>query len=306
MRAIGIDGGGSHTRFVLYDEESGILNGFYIEIPGNYHLLGLERLKKVFKEGLKKVAEDRHFDVLGAGLSGVDRPYDIGLISEIFRDLGIEDVVISNDAVAALWGAVGGIGALMVSGTGSIVIGRNAEGNICRAGGWGYMFEEYCGGFWLVKRGTMAILDFKDGLGPPTTLEKEMLDFLGIKDTEGIIYNYYSDFSKSKISSAARVVLREAEKGDEVSRNIVKEGIDGALKMISVVANRCNFGEYFTFSYTGGIFNSKYFLKEMEGAFKRTFPNASFVKPRFDADVGAAMMAIDWRRNNRGKIIWDV
>ncbi len=303
MRAIGIDGGGSHTRFVLYDEKLGIINGIDIAIPGNYHLLGIEKLKKVFKEGIKNVAEDRHFDALGAGLSGVDRPSDIALISKVFQELGIEDVVISNDAIAALWGAVGGIGILMVAGTGSIVIGRNAEGNICRAGGWGYMFEEYCGGFWFAKRGTMAVLDHKDGLGPPTTLEKEIPKFLGIDNIEDIIYVYYSDFSKSKISSVARIVLEEAEKGDEVSKKILKEGIDNALKMISVVANRCNFDENFTFSYTGGIFNSRYFLMEMKTAFEKAFPKALFLKPRFGADVGAAIMAIDWRRNSRGKVV---
>ena len=299
MLAVGIDGGGSRTRFVLYDEKAGILNSVKIDTPANYHLVAVEKVKEVFEYGIKRVSNGSPFDIVGAGLSGVDRADDKKVISEIFEDMGIKNFIISNDGVAALWGATGGVGVLMISGTGSIIVGRNSKGDVCRAGGWGYMFDEYCSGFWLSNRAAMAALDYKDGIGPFTTLESALLDFYGIKAIDDIIYLYYSNFDKSKIASAAKVVLQEAQKGDEVSMKIVKTCLENSLNMISMVARRCGFGEKFIFSYAGGLFNSEYFLRKTKGAFESAFPKAQFKQPEFGADVGAALMAIDsWRRKN--------
>ena len=299
MRAIGIDGGGGHTSFVLYDEKEGILNSVKIDSPSNYHLVGLDEVRRIFVEGIKRVSKGSDFDTIGAGLSGVDRENDKKLISEVFEKIGVKNFTISNDGIAALWGATGGIGILMVSGTGSIIVGRNSKGKIHRAGGWGYMFDEYCSGFWLSNRAAMAALNYRDGLGPFTTLESILVDFYGIKEIKDIVYLYYSDFDKSKIASAANIVLREAQKGDEVSMRIVKVGIENAFNMISAVARKCEFERKFVFSYIGGLFNSKYFLRRIKGAFEATFPEAQFMHPKFGADVGAALMAIDsWRRKN--------
>ncbi len=299
LRAIGIDGGGSHTRFVLYDEKVGVLNSLEINSPGNYHLIGAEGVKKIFKEGIKRVSSNSYFDTIGAGLSGVDRPTDKKIISEIFEEIGVKDFAISNDGVTALWGATGGVGILMISGTGSIIVGRNSKGKVYRAGGWGYMFDEYCSGFWFSNRAAMAALNYRDRLGPFTTLESVLVNFYGIKSIDDIVYLYYSDFDKAKIASAAKVVLQEAQKGDEISMKIVKNGVENALNMISVVARRCGFGGRFTFSYIGGLFNSKYFLRRVENAFEATFPRAQFMHPKFGADVGAALMAIDlWRKKD--------
>ncbi len=302
MRAIGIDGGGGHTSFVLYDEKEGILNSVKIDSPSNYHLVGLDEVKRIFEEGIKRVSNGSDFDTIGAGLSGVDRSSDKKLISEVFEKIGVKNFTISNDGIAALWGATGGIGILMVSGTGSIVVGRNPKGEIYRAGGWGYMFDEYCSGFWFSNRAAMAALNYRDGLGPFTTLESALVDFYGIKEIDDIVYIYYSDFDKSKIASAANIVLREAQKGDEVSMRIVKVGIENALNMISAVARKCGFEKEFAFSYVGGLFNSEYFFKRLKSAFEAMFPKARFMHPKFGADVGAALMAIDSRRRKNENI----
>ena len=296
MRAVGIDGGGSHTSFVLYDEKVGILNSIEINSPSNYHLVGLKEVKKIFEEGIKRVTGSSYFDTIGAGLSGVDRSTDKRVISEIFKEIGVKDFAISNDGIAALWGATVGIGILMALGTGSIVVGRNSKDEIYRVGGWGYMFDEYCSGFWFSNRAAMAALNYRDGLGPFTTLESALVNFYGIKEIKDIVYLYYSDFDKAKIASAVEVVLEEAQKGDEISMKIVKNGIEKAMEMIDTVRRKCRFTNKFAFSYTGGLFKSKYFLKRIKRSFEAYFPDGDFITPKFGADVGAALMAIDSRR----------
>ncbi len=299
MRAIGIDGGGSRTRFVLYDEKAGVLNSIEINSPSNYHLVDLEKVKRVFKEGIERVSNGSCFDTLGAGLSGVDRPNDKKVIFRVFKEIGVKDFAISNDGITALWGAIDGVGVLMIAGTGSIIVGRNSKGEIHRSGGWGYMFDEYCSGFWFSNRAAMAALDCKDGLGPKTALSQRLIEFYNLNDIEDIIYLYYSNFEKSKIASAAKLVFEEAVRGDEVAMEIVRVGIEKVMEMIKVVKERCGFIENFAFSYTGGLFKSKYFLERIKQAFEAAFPQAQFIRPKFGADVGAALMAIDsWRKTH--------
>ncbi len=296
MRTIGIDGGGSKTRFVLYDEDEDVINRVDLEEASNYHLVGLERAQNVFKKGIDLVSKGEAFDAIGAGLSGVDRPKDLERIKTIFKTLGFADVVIANDGITALWGATGGTGILMISGTGSIVIGRNEKGTIVRAGGWGYAIDEVCGGYWFVNRATIAALRFNDGIGHATTLVRRLQEFFNLENIGDVIYLYYLDFDKSKVASAAKIVIEEAENGDEVSLMILKEGIEMAMKMIGIVNKKCDFEDHFTLSYTGGLFNSSYFKLRFVNAFEAYFPQGRFIEPRFDASIGAAMMAAENKR----------
>jgi len=291
MRSIGIDGGGTHTKFVLYDEDKGVLDFKEINSPTNYHSVGIEKAKKVLLNGIKYVGKNG-FDIVGAGLSSVDTKKDFEIVKRIFKDIGIKNVVIANDGVAALWGATGGVGILMVAGTGSIVIGRNSDGTMARGGGWGYIFEEYCGGFWLVKQATIAILNHKDGIGPFTKLEEDVLKYFNLKTNDEIISLYYPHTNVSKISAAAKIVLDDAKAGDKIAISIVENGIKKSMKIIKSVKSRCKLEDNFTFSYAGGIFSSEYFFEEFKMAFKNIFPQANFVDPKFSPEIGAALMAI--------------
>lgn len=293
MIAIGIDGGGSKTEFCLYDESGKILRTLLIDEPSNYHLVGIEKVKNVISKGITQISAGYSFDAVGAGLSGVDREADKEKIVSIFKEMGIKKFFIQNDGIAALWGATGGIGILIIAGTGSIMIARNESGLIHRAGGWGYAFDEYCGGYWFVTKAIKSLLDFKDGLGLKSTLEDKLTSLFNVKGISDLIYLYYSgNFDKSNISSGAKTVLEEAQKGDKLSMLILKEGLENAMKMIEILKKRSGFKENFVFSYTGGIFKSKYFLERFRRVFEIYFPEAVFMDPKFDPAVGAAMMAI--------------
>ncbi len=298
MKAIGIDGGGSKTEFCLYDESGGVLDTLLLDEPSNYHLVGIERVKAVISEGIKSISRNHAFDVVGAGLSGVDREADKQKIISIFKSLGIKKFFVQNDGVAALWGATGGVGILVIAGTGSIAIARNESGEINRAGGWGYAFDEYCGGYWFVTKAIKALLDHKDGLGIGSILEKKLTEFFQVEKVEDLIYLYYSgNFDKAKISSGSKIVLEASQAEDELAMHILKDGLENIMKMISVLDKRSGFGGKFIFSYTGGIFKSEYFLKRFKRVFEIYFPLATFEDPKFGPSVGAAMMAIHESKN---------
>ncbi len=292
MKTIGIDGGGSGTRFVLWDEEKGVLRIYHSKMPSNYHLVGINNVKKVFEEGIEHVSGGEKFDAVGAGLSGVDREEDMKVVSNVFKELNVDKFFISNDALTALWGALRGVGILMIAGTGSIVIGRNEKGEVSRAGGWGYLLEEYGSGYWFANKAAVAVLQARDGMTKKTSLTRRLLDFYGIKKEGDLVYVYYSNFDKSEIAAVAPIVFEEAQNGDEVAVKIVEEGVSKSLDMIGTVREKCEFNESFEFSYGGGVFSSKFFMKVFKQAFSKTFPPASFKEPKYDAATGAAIMAL--------------
>ena len=53
------------------------------------------------------------------------------------------DIHVVSDAETALYGAHGGgPGVIVIAGTGSIALGRNAAGREARAGGWGWLVDD--------------------------------------------------------------------------------------------------------------------------------------------------------------------
>jgi N-acetylglucosamine kinase-like BadF-type ATPase len=72
-------------------------------------------------------------------------------------------VLVETDAFIAYMGAIGiQPGVLLIAGTGSIVIARNAAGQMCRTGGWGPVFGDEGGGFWIGREAVRTALRAED------------------------------------------------------------------------------------------------------------------------------------------------
>ncbi len=82
--------------------------------------------------------------------------------------LASDRTLVTDDAFIALAGATAGEpGLVVIAGTGSIAFGRNAAGRTARAGGWGYLFGDEGGGFWIARQAIRAALSFEEGWGVP-------------------------------------------------------------------------------------------------------------------------------------------
>src|ERR1700730_5382148 len=68
-----------------------------------------------------------------------------------------------GDIVITLEAAFGpGPGVIAIAGTGSIVYGRDANGQTARAGGWGFAISDEGSGPWAGRRAIAAILSAHD------------------------------------------------------------------------------------------------------------------------------------------------
>jgi N-acetylmuramic acid 6-phosphate etherase len=77
------------------------------------------------------------------------------------------EVFIGNDLDSGLAAAFGlnKPGILVISGTGSVVIGRNATGQTARAGGWGHLLGDHGSGYWIAVAGLRATIREYDRRG---------------------------------------------------------------------------------------------------------------------------------------------
>lgn len=222
---LGIDGGQSSTTAIIGDEAGHIL-GIGRGGPCN-HVGGAEGRTKFTNaiSGCVNAAlgqaghADAEFAAVCAGFSGGPEDKEL-LLRQLVRS---QQLVVTNDALIALSGATAGDpGIIVIAGTGSIAYGRNAEGRIARAGGWGFIYGDEGGGFDLARQALRAALRWEEGWGPATALHGMLLAETGGKDANDALHRMYTtEFPRPRIAGLSRLVDEAAMNGDVVARTLL-------------------------------------------------------------------------------------
>ena len=71
-------------------------------------------------------------------------------------------------------------GIIIIAGTGSIVLGRDAVGTEARAGGWGPLLADDGSGYAIGLAGLRAVFRARDGWGPSTALTQALQEALSL------------------------------------------------------------------------------------------------------------------------------
>ena len=178
MYIIGIDGGGTKTIGILATETGQRLAEVEAG-PANYHVVGEAETRAVLENIVAKLYEKAGVPSGSSvrcclGMAGLGRAADREVIGRICDELGIsQNRILTHDAHIAL---VGGTekqeGVIVISGTGAIVYGINAEGREARASGWGYLLGDEGSGYDIAIKGLQAVARAADGRGDPTALDR--------------------------------------------------------------------------------------------------------------------------------------
>jgi N-acetylglucosamine kinase-like BadF-type ATPase len=260
---LGIDGGQSSTTALIGDETGRVL-GLGRGGPCN-HVRAAEGRAKFLDAiggcvsaacaaaGLDASAVA--FESVCAGFSG--GPADKReLLGELLRAQRLE---VTNDAVIALAGANAGEPAIItIAGTGSIALGRNREGRLARAGGWGYLFGDEGGGFDITRQALRAALRHEEGWGPETSLRDVLLSETGAADVNDLMHRMYTtEFPRPRIAAMAKIVDAAASEGDVIARNILLNAAQElATYSAAVRAQIFAADEPVFIAYFGGVFRS--------------------------------------------------
>jgi N-acetylglucosamine kinase-like BadF-type ATPase len=204
-------------------------------------------------------------------------------------------LIVTTDAFIALSGATGGeAGIVVIAGTGSIAVGRNAAGRTARAGGWGYVFGDEGAAFDLVRQALRAALRFEEGWGPPTRLHALLLGETGACSAAELLHRFYTaDYPRDRVAALAPLVDRAAQENDAVACALLdKAGQDLATLASAVRRQIFGPGEPALVAYLGGTFRSDR-LRERFRMLVELEDGNRVVAPRFGPAAGALIEA--WR-----------
>jgi N-acetylglucosamine kinase-like BadF-type ATPase len=182
--------------------------------------------------------------------------------------LASDRTLVTDDAFIALAGATAGTpGLVVIAGTGSIALGRNAYKDnsgdrTARAGGWGYLFGDEGGGFWIARQALRAALGWEEGWGLPTSLRARLLDCTGARNMNDLLHRCYTaEFPRPRVASLSVLVNNAAESGDPVALEILDTAArELALLAVAVRGQLFAAGEPALVSYSGGVFRSRIVL----------------------------------------------
>lgn len=304
---IGIDGGGTRTRCVVADL-SGRLLGMGKAGPSNYHSVGLEtaaaNLEQAVREALAK-ADRSVADVTAvyAGLAGAGRPEDRAQLTPLFDFVQPARVEVTNDGVVALEGALDGApGVILVAGTGSIALGKAADGSIHRVGGWGWVLGDEGSGFDIGRGALVAALAALDQRGPKTSLGERIVAEWQLERLDQVVGKVYADPGKVRmeIAALAPLVATAAAQGDAVAKALlVRAGValgDLGAALLQRMALPAEIEPLV--ATTGGVATSNQTVRAaLEERLIERIPGARLVAGRYSPAEGAVRLAIRLAQN---------
>lgn len=220
---LGVDGGGSKTTAVVFNEKG----EFICKSCGesiNYYSVGIENARQAMKDITDKM-KIKSFDCAVIGMSALNGRATVeeterfcsGIISS-------DEIIMDSDLFVALEAMnEGSECAAIISGTGSMAVCRDKEGNIRHAGGWGYILGDEGSGYAIGLAGIKAAIRAAENSAPETALLGECLDYFAIGNIYDLIDLFYEKKVSRKTTAAfAQIVYTCALKDDSVSYEIIK------------------------------------------------------------------------------------
>lgn len=293
---IGIDGGGSKTRgrLVFGDKHiQRVIGSTRVGVVGFTE--ACERVVQLISDLTQDAGiEKSEIDAVVVGVAGIwleeERKRFSHLLKVIAKDSGfnLNDMIATSDAEIALRGAIGiDPGIMLIAGTGTITLGKNVKGELIRSGGWGIEIDDEGSGAWIGKKGLSACVKAIDGRGKSTSLLESLSDRypqINLQHPRSIVSAFMDKVFE--YHHLTPMVLDEAEKGDTVCLNIIKEAAERLYENIEAVAINIP-GEAKTVSFLGGLLeNNTLVSKELLNRIKKG-GNFTVIDPKGTALDGA-------------------
>lgn len=256
---VGIDAGGTKTVCQIADER-GVIAGESRGPGANLAAVGPKGIEAVLQQVIADALAGRslQLDAICVGMAGVDRPKEAAEVVDVLGRLGQPArALVVNDALIALEaGAPDQVGIVVISGTGSIVYGRDDRGRAARAGGWGHVLADEGSGYWLGRHALRAVMREADERGPATALTSRLLAYYGIHRARDLVGKIYvGALQPHAIAALATEVQIAAQDGDAVAQTIVEQGATELTTAAVSVARRLDLDRAVVV-LAGGIFRA--------------------------------------------------
>ncbi|MGH8169501.1 MAG: N-acetylglucosamine kinase [Steroidobacteraceae bacterium] len=299
---LGVDGGGTKTKFLLIDETGRVLAS-HLEGPAYYLEIGLDRLREMLARGIgqalrqaKLREEELSYAFLGLPAYGEDSGLLPQLDAAPSAALPHARYRCGNDMVCGWAGALAGSdGINIVSGTGSIAYGEYAGRN-ARAGGWGELFSDEGSSYWLAREGLRLFSRMSDGRAPRGQLYQQIRRHFALEsDLDLCAAVYGKDIAqRSQFAQLSRLVTAAARAGDREALGLLDSAARELADMVETVRLHLQIpmNVAIPVSSSGGMFQPGNGLRgPFELELRRRNAPYVFAQALLPPDMGAAIQA---------------
>ncbi|WP_412062484.1 BadF/BadG/BcrA/BcrD ATPase family protein [Rubrivirga sp. IMCC45206] len=224
---------------------------------------------------------------VAVGLAGAGRP---DVCTAIADALGLDaPLVVTHDAdiaYRAAWGDEGG--AVLLVGTGSLVLARTDAGETLRAGGWGPALGDDGSGAALGRHALRALLAALDG-GPPSALPAIAAEHHGLATSADVVAAVYDD--ARPLSTFAPLLLAAVEAGDWAAETALRAETNALAKQAGWLATRAGDTVRTRLAVSGGLAGEPVYWTALADALARHLPGWAVSKCEAEPVEGALALA---------------
>ncbi|MDQ3020593.1 MAG: hypothetical protein M3R36_08490 [Bacteroidota bacterium] len=295
---IGVDSGGTKCEILIVsgNEEREILhNKFYKGV--HYSVAGVEQYSKTVSEFIKRSLRDAKLNLknciaIGAGVAGAREEKDRRNLKKAFeKKLNHKNILITTDAMTALYGAFkGDDGIILISGTGSVLYGLS-DSSLTRVGGWGRVIGDEGSGYWIGKRAlNLVTKEFDKRKNFRSLLSKKIKEKFGI-DKENVNEKIFH--GNIEIQKIAPVVIDLANKNCRLSLQIVDEAVEGLIEHIVTFLNVSRRKKNIKIAFIGSIIENKNLLSDKLKKEIKKFKIVEVVPKKHSPALGAVLLLME-------------
>lgn len=289
MVIAGIDGGGTHTRLELRDEENRLLSRTEFG-PFNLNAIGEAAFRRLLRQVLAACGDMANCARLCVGGAGISNPAVGAILGQELERAGFSGMwKLCGDQEIALRGAMDGPGIAVIAGTGSICFGKNQAGQTARSGGFGHLIDDGGSGYALGRDVLSTAVQALDGRCPDTAILERVYHRLGREDPGAIVSFVYDETTdKAAIARFSSIALALAEEGNPTAQAILNRGAGELYALAAAVQRRLGL-EGRPIALLGGLLSG-------ENPYRRAVARklaglGTVIYPAHDALWGAAQMA---------------
>lgn len=307
---VSVDGGGTKTVLCASDVINQEKHYFYTGCT-NFKSTGIEKTMENLEAGIDELIHslDISIDEIKFwvfGLSGNDSKSDYITLMNMIKNIEPDSskVYLCNDSELAFYSCGNLPGIVVISGTGSIVVGFDVFGRNIRIGGWGYNISDLGSGYWIGCEALKYLLLYCDGCFEYYPIFHKLIKFYNQKDFNNV-QNFVTNLSEYySIAASAKLIIENAEKGEELCIKIIDEALHYLSLQVYTAYKKLNFSDDIVVDIVmgGGLFSNNFFYNKMKNILieKYSIKSARFITINNQPVDGGVKIALS-KLNKRSK-----
>ena len=292
---LGIDGGGTKTVAIICDE-NGDLVSRYVGKSINYNSVGTDTARANLKDTVDGVLEGKNITLSSAfiGMPALSSRAEDSFTKDFCE--GIIDcpkIAMDSDVYIGLEAMkTEGASAMVVSGTGSMAVGRLEDGTVIFKGGWGYILGDEGSGYALALDAVKAAICGAEGSAEKTVLTEKVLEHFKVSDIYSLIDIFYDPpIENSAVAKLTPVLFESAENGDKVANEIIDRHAKLLASTVCALLSEMPCGT--PLGMWGGILvNCGMFRERLVALINEKYPQTSVKILEYPPEYGAVFAAM--------------